>query len=153
MLKIEKYQEPTDDFTIIPIFLLKSDVFDVYQKIIIQAILQYKNLPTINLSNNFLSKELKLDIRTVQKAINQLITMGVITKEPILNNDKKTNEYLIVLHYSKMMNFCNADCSELESEKVERQAEDIKTSPTPLKIEINDIASNKSNKADLRCLK
>jgi len=111
MLKIEKYQEPTDDFIEIPTFLLESKVFDVYQKAIIQTILQYKNLPTINLSNNFLSKELKLDIRTVQKAINQLITMGIITKEPILNNDKKTNKYQIVLHYSKMMNLCNADCS------------------------------------------
>jgi hypothetical protein len=111
MLKIEKYQEPTDDFIEIPTFLLESKVFDVYQKAIIQTILQYKNLPTINLSNNFLSKELKLDIRTVQKAINQLITMGIITKEPILNNDKKTNKYQIVLHYSKMMKLCNADCS------------------------------------------
>ena len=119
MLKIEEYQDPSQ-FTLIPNFLLESDVFDDCQQKIIIRILKYKNLPTINLSNNLLSKELKKDIKTVQKAIKQLITMGIITKEPILNNDKKTNKYQIVLHYSKMMNLCNADCSELESEKVER---------------------------------
>ena len=116
MLKIEEYQEPTDDFIKIPTFLLDSDVFDDCQQKIIIRILKYKNLPTINLSNNLLSKELQLDIRAIRKEINELITMGVITKEPILNNDKKTNKYQIVLHYSKMMNLCNADCSELESE-------------------------------------
>lgn len=100
MLDIKDYEKPTTNYTIIDNRIF--EYFTSEEFCIICILLRFENEKTINISNNYLSKKLNKDVKTITKIINKFIQDGIISKKEIKKDGKKTNQCYITFHYSKI---------------------------------------------------
>jgi len=153
MLDIKDYENPTTNYTIIDNRIFKY--FKNEELNIICILLRYKNLKTINISNNFLSNQLNKDIKTIAKIINKFIQDGIISKEEIKQDGKKTNQYCITLHYSKITTIINQGEEENPTDE-ETPQQPIKTQPDPQETQnnhIDEVLVYYKNKTDTKLCK